>query len=525
MPHEAGHFDWMDDFYNYGGGNNPFDQPGFTFNPQGIANQAAQSYDPSSGQTFESYLNQQFPSVLGQMGQALGQDFEQMNLANQFSQQMQQEGLETLMGSLDDFRTDFGGFMEQLQGSMSDIEDSDRQALQDFSSGMEAAIADLLSGAGSMREAGQRTGDELREYGQSMLEGAEGISDEFISRAEEQERQLGVFMAEAREKFGEKADVMMRAAKDSLRTVKGAAASFIDNSMAMAQAQVAGINRSRQVEKDMIAMNPDMSEAQKASLSQTLDRQGAEQLQQIAAVTAFGINQNKYQNEMAIAGAEAAVAGVAGQVAQMTIGLEANLGQVMTNVFSITNQMVAQGISLEEGLKSEAYQMMGQGALQQFTADMQAAGFEAKAAELQAAQQSQELSFQQYMSASHSENQQFLASFFMQGQAALMQGDAMTAEYMANMTVNPVSMGSLLASLWQFQMMGMEAGIDFSSETGLDFGRMMEGLNPEQFYSLTMNNPNFSGEIPSSFEMGIPDQAMQNLQNLMSGLGSLSTFT
>ena len=318
---------------------------------------------------------------------------------------------------------------------------------------------------------------------------------------------------------------MMRAAKDSLRTVKGAAASFIDNSMAMAQAQVAGINRSRQVEKDMIAMNPDMSEAQKASLSQTLDRQGAEQLQQIAAVTAFGINQNKYQNEMAIAGAEAAVAGVAGQVAQMTIGLEANLGQVMTNVFSITNQMVAQGISLEEGLKSEAYQMMGQGALQQFTADMQAAGFEAKAAELQAAQQSQELSFQQYMSASHSENQQFLASFFMQGQAALMQGDAMTAEYMANMTVNPVSMGSLLASLWQFQMMGMEAGIDFSSETGLDFGRMMEGLNPEQFYSLTMNNPNFSGEIPSSFEMGIPDQAMQNLQNLMSGLGSLSTFT
>lgn len=45
MPHEAGHFDWMDDFYNYGSGNNPFDQQGFTFNPQGIANQAAQNYD------------------------------------------------------------------------------------------------------------------------------------------------------------------------------------------------------------------------------------------------------------------------------------------------------------------------------------------------------------------------------------------------------------------------------------------------------------------------------------------------
>ena len=511
-------FNW-DDFWTHGGsGWDPFNQQGLSYNAQQSAERAAQTYEPWMGD-FGEHLNRSMPSLQGQMGQALGMDWQQMQAANEYSQGQQQEGLQTLQDALGQYDTNFSDFMSQIEDRMAGIESGSREAMGKYESGTQEAIDWLFGEAGTLLESGQRTGDELRGYGQEMLGESQELLDMFTDRARKTESRMEKHIRQARGTFGGFADAMLGAMQDSLATVEQASADFMDNSLAMAQGQIHGINTNLDSQKQMIQMNPDMNEAQKQAAVAGIDRQGAEQIHVTAAKTAFGINAQKYQNTMNIAAAEQGVAQVNGTLAQVSAGLETSLGSLLTQTMGITSDLLKSGGALAFGMKEKAFGMMAQGAMQEFSAQVQSSGIMKHAADMKFMQEDKLADWDQYIAGMSAENQKFLGSMWATQQANLLEGNTVLADYQANMTVNPTSIASVLMSLFQFQMMGLEAGIDFSTTNGLDFGAMMAGENPSQYFNVNFPGSG-SGEIPSNWEAGFSDEQMQNLSELgMLGLG------
>ena len=505
-------FNWEEYFLHGGEGYNPFDQQGFSYNAQNQAEAAAQSYDPSMG-SFEDHINRSMPSTLGQMGQALGQDFMRMEGAQQFSQQQQAEGQGIMQDALSDYQASLQDMLGDFMSGMEGVESGTRDAMDVYNQATGSAIGDLMGEYNNLLDAGARTGDELRGYGQDMLDQAGGYYDEFEDRARRQERKMDRHVRQAESQFGVYASAMTGAMENSLNTVKRAADESWDNSLAIVTGQLSGLNENIASQKRALEMDPDMTPAQKASLSATLDRQGAQQAHAYGAQTAFAANATRTQNTMAIAAAEKGIADVNGFLANASTQLSTNLGGLMANTFQITNNLVSQGMQFAHDMTKSGYQMMAQGAMQEMSAQLEASGIMKHATDLKMMAADRTSQVDQWLSGTMAEAHKLLGGMEAAGAAAKLEGNFALADFTANMTVNPTSLASVMMSMLQVQMMGAEAGIDFSASTGLDWGSLVAGESPWQNFNVNLPGGT-PGEIPSNFEMGFDPNQMTNLSQL-----------
>lgn len=472
----------------------PAYDPG-AFDPMANLSRTFQDVQPNFQQEFNQNLQagmnpieaeQNLPNMTQQLfGVAMG-DLRQATEAEMQRQSSYQAGIDQAMGSIDRMK-DFSASLTDSLGQMGqdifgDIEGAAAAGMQRRQTRLDEYLAQVQQAS----DVNTAQGLKLEQYHRDMV--ARG--DEAALRAQE----LGEAHIQKTEKHlrrqQSKVSKYMKSAEDKLNTMVETAEEARDkykiNTAAAAQASIAGMQARARSEAAVLTMDPNLTDAQKASLQQELDTKTRGQLQGFGSQIAMQESQLNFTADMSVAKAYGQANAGFSQLAQISNQTSATLGSQLQNALNAQASLEMQGTAAQAKYTMAGVQAGIQGAAMIGGAATSVAQAAAMATEIQGKIEDSYVASLSNAANMMSSLGQLGAKLAVQSEAMIMDGDKNIAQLYANQSFNyPSAMDAVSVTMHHVLAM-RAAGMNPDNMRAFSLNSAFEGnpFNMHQHYTL-----------------------------------------
>jgi len=470
------------------------DNSNFQFNPdyQGTFTQAMQDYDPNSGVSFQDFFRNQLPTQGSQYFSAGASDFANMLNAQKMEQDFYFQGLQNLADLQSEYPDLLEGIMGDFSGGMEGVLSDQQAAMDQYSSGTQSSLDAMLEQLAELSGQRGETSDELRSIGEQAMEMGEDTRRDMQRRQSRRDRKLDQQLSNAGRRAQRLANSAQASASAHTEKMELAAADFKATGLAFMQAQSAGINANNQSNKDAIRMMG-LPPEQEAALIQNANQESAAQTQGMIAQTSDRYMENKFQADVAAAGALKVEAEIATNLAGVMGNVDTNIASLMVNAANIAADFDVATTQITTGMMMDGLNKQVQASMLDYQGMMQESGMMMELTKFEFAREESRKQWSQYMGNMAAATEEAMANMAMQGLNQYYQGEVNYSQMLAGAGAlfNPISIQDLLSSQLEFTMAMMSAGMD-PNAYGTDFGGMMSGEFPG-------GTQNYGGQVPQNY--------------------------
>lgn len=464
------------------------------FNPdfQGTFNQAMQDYDPNSGVSFQDFYQNQLPTQGSQYFSAGATDFANLLNAQNIEQDFYFQGLQKLSDLQAEYPDLLEGIMNKFSSGMEGVQKSQRSAMDDYTSGTNEALEQMLSQIAGLSEQRGETSDELRGLGEQAMEMGEDTRDRMNRRGDQRDRKLDRQLSAAGSRARGLSDKAQATAAEHTAKLEAANAAFQSDGLAFMQAQTAGINANNQSNRDSIMMMG-LPPEQEAALLQNANQESASQAQGMVAQTSDRYQENRFKADVVAAGGLKVEAEIATNLAGIIGNVDSNIAQLQVSAAGIAADFDVKTEQISTGMMMDGLNKQVQASMLDYQGMMQESGMMMEITKFEFAKEESRKQWTQYMGNMAAATENSLANMAMQGLSQYYSGEVNYAQMLAGAGAlfNPISMQDLMSSQLEYTMAMMSAGMD-PNAYGTAYGGMVSGEHPG-------GSQNYGGQVPQDW--------------------------